>query len=83
MYFDRQIPIEQDLTEVDTILQHAKREGAIIAMDSNPRSTSWHDTTNNRCKRLEDYIISKQLHIMDEPSTKTTFENRAGKATLI
>ena len=82
MYFDRQKPIEQDLTKVDMILQHAKREGAIIAMDSKARSTSWHDTTtNNRRKHLEDYIISKQLHIMNEPSTKTTFENRIGKAT--
>ena len=54
MYFDRQKPIEQELTKVDTILQHAKREGAIIAMDSNARSTSWHDTTtNNRGKRLK------------------------------
>jgi len=71
MYFDRQNPIEQDVTKVDTILQHAKREGAIIAMDSNARSTTWHDTkTNNSGKHLEDYIISKQLHIMNEPNTK-------------
>ena len=49
-------------------------------MDSNARSTSWHDTsTNNRGKHLEDYIISKQLHIMIERSTKPTFENRIGK----
>ena len=83
IHFDRQKPIEQDLTKVDTILQHAKREGAIIAMDSNARSTSWHDTTtNNRGKRLEDYITSKQLHIMNEPSTKTTFENRVGKSNI-
>jgi len=45
MYFNRQKPIEQDLTKVDTILQNAKREGAVIAIDSNARSTSWHDTT--------------------------------------
>ena len=84
MYFGRQKPIEQDLAKVDTILQHAKREGAVITMDSNSRSTSWHDTTNNnRGKHLEDYIISKQLHIMNEPSTKTTFENRIAKGTLI
>jgi hypothetical protein len=83
MYFDRQKPIEQDLTKVDTILQHAKREGAIIAMNSNARSTSWYDKiTNNRGKHLEDYIFSKQLHIMNEPSTKTTFENRIGKSNI-
>ena len=43
MYFDRQKPIEQDVTKFDKILQYAKREGAIIAMDSNARSTLWQD----------------------------------------
>ena len=45
MYFDRQKPLEHDLTKVDAILQDAKRVGAIIVMDSNARSTTWHDTT--------------------------------------
>ena len=54
MYWDRQKPIEQDLTKVDKILEHGIREGVIITMDSNARSTSWHDTTtNNRGKQLE------------------------------
>ena len=54
MYSDRQRPLEHDLTKVDAILQHAKKIGAITAMDSNARSTSWHDTlTNNRGKNLE------------------------------
>jgi len=83
MFFDRQKPIEQDLTEVDTILHHAKREGAIIAMDSNTRSTMWHDTkTDNRSKYLEDYIISNLLHIMNEPSTKNTYESKTGKSNI-
>jgi ribosomal protein S10 len=52
-------------------------------MDSNARSTSWHDTTtNNREKYLKEYIISKQLHIMNEPSTNTTFEIRTGKSNI-
>jgi len=60
MYLDRQKSIEQDLTKVDKILKHGIREGVIIAMDSNARSTTWHDTTtNNRGKQLEEYIISK------------------------
>jgi hypothetical protein len=59
MYFETQKPLEHDLTKVDAILQHVKRVGAIISMDSNARSTSWHDTTtNNREKHLEEYIIS-------------------------
>ena len=71
------------MTKVDTILQQAKRGGAIIAMDSNARSTSWHDTiTDNRRKYLEEYIISKQLHIMNESSTNTTFANKIGKSNI-
>src|SRR5215510_13473654 len=35
MYWDRQKPIDQELTKVDRILQHGKREGVIIAMDGN------------------------------------------------
>jgi hypothetical protein len=83
MYWDRQKPIEQELNKVDKILQHGKRVGVIITKDSNARSTSWHDTTtNNRGKQLEEYIISKQIHIMNEPGTKTTFENRIGKSNI-
>ena len=83
MYFERQKPIQKDLTKVDTIPQHAKRDGIIIAMDSYARPTTSHDTkTNNRGKHLEDYIISKQLHIMKEPSTKITYESRTDKTNI-
>ena len=52
-------------------------------MDSNARSTSWLDTTtNNRGKKLEENIISKQILIMNEPSTKTSFQNRVGKSNI-
>jgi len=75
--------MEQDLNQVDKILHHGKRVWVIITMDSNARSTSWHETTtNNRGKQLEEYIISKQIHIMSETSTKTTFENRIGKSNI-
>ena len=74
MYWDTQKPIEQGLNKVDKILKHGIRKGVIIAIDSNARSTTWHDTsTNNKGERLEEYIISKQLHIMKEPSRKTNF----------
>jgi hypothetical protein len=79
MYFDK----EQDLNKVDKILQHAKKEGEIIAMDSNARSTSWHDTiTNNRGNHLEEYISSKPLQIMNEQSTKPPSQTVYAKVTL-
>ena len=83
MYWDRQKPIEQDLTKFDKILKHGIREGVIIAMDRNARSKTWHDTTtNNRGKQLEAYIISKQLYIMNDRSTKTSFEKPIGKSNI-
>jgi hypothetical protein len=52
-------------------------------MDSNARSTSWHDTTtNNRGKHLEEYIIRKQLHIINDPSANTNFESQIGKSNI-
>ena len=83
MYWDRQKPIEQDLTKVDKILKHGIRRVVVIAMDSNSSSTTCNDTTtNNRGKQLGEYIISERLHIMNEPSKKKTFENRIGKSNI-
>ena len=52
-------------------------------MDSNARSTLWYDTlSNNRGKILEEFIINKQLYIMNEVSTSTTFTNRIGNSNI-
>jgi len=49
-------------------------------MDSNSRSTSRHNTlTNTRRRILEEYLMSKQLHIMNEESDYTNF--RSGRGT--
>jgi len=69
MYWDRQKAIEQDLTKVDKILKPGIREGVIIAMDSNARSTTWHDTTTNRGKQLlilKDNQTEKQIEDFSE-----------------
>jgi len=56
------------LTKVDKILKHWIRGGFFIAMDSNASSRTGHDTTtNNRGKHLEEYVINKHMHIMNEP----------------
>jgi hypothetical protein len=47
MYFDITQQIGIDLLKIDAIIQHAKGAGVLIAMDSNSRSTSWHDTLIN------------------------------------
>ena len=48
---------------------HANGVGIVFTVDSNVRSTSWHDVlTKKRGKTIEEYLISKQLHIAKEES---------------
>ena len=59
MYFDINQQIADDVLKIEAILQHAKGAGIILAMDSNSRSTAWHDTqTNARGRILEDFLTS-------------------------
>jgi hypothetical protein len=65
-----------DLIENEAEIQHAKGAGVLIAMDSNSRSTLWHDSlTIKKVRILEEFIICKQLYIMNEESVNTTFQN--------
>ena len=65
--------IDIDLMKIEAIIQHAKGTGILIAMDSNSRSTSWHDTlTNTRDRILEEFLLSQQSHIMNEEREYTT-----------
>jgi hypothetical protein len=83
MYFDINRPIDIDLQKMQTIITHAKGVGIIFAIDSNARSTSWHDVlTNNRGKKLEEFIISKQLHIANEESSSNTFQTERGASNI-
>ena len=83
MYFDIEHPIDTDLEKIDKFLKFTKGEGVLIAMDSNSRSTTWYDTlTNSRGRTLEEYMISRQLHIMNEESDSTTFRSRRGASNI-
>jgi hypothetical protein len=83
MYFVRGNPLGPDLAKIGAVLQHAKGLGVIISMDSNARSTLWHDTLlNSRGNELVEFITSSQLHIMNEESSKTTFCNRIGNSNI-
>ena len=82
-YFGRGNPTEIDLVKIEAILQYAKGAGVLLEMDSNSRSTLWHDTlTNTRGKILEEFTINKQLYIMKEASSNTTFRNRIGTSNI-
>ena len=83
MYFDINRPVEFDMQKIDATLAHAPGVGVIIAMDSNSRSTSWHDVlTNRRGKILEEFLMSKQLHIKNEYSCCTTFRSSRGASNI-
>jgi len=47
MFFDINRQIEGDLNEIEAIIHHAKGAGFLLGIDSNSRSTSWHDTQTN------------------------------------
>jgi hypothetical protein len=54
MYFDKGKQIEQDITKIGAILQHAENTKVLIASDCNARSTLWHDKlTYNRGRILK------------------------------
>jgi len=82
-YFDINRPLDTDMQKIDATLAHAKGAGVIIAMDSNSRSTSWHDViTNRRGKILEEFLMSMKLHIINEESCYTTFRNSRGASNI-
>jgi len=75
MYFDIKRPIDYDLQKMQAVMTHAKGMGIVFAIDSNARSKSWHDVlTNKRGRAMEEFIISKRLHIANEESCYTTFQ---------
>ena len=83
MYFDINRNIDTDLRKIEAIIQHAQYAGILIAMDSNARSSSWHDIlTNGRGRTLEEFLTSQQLYIMNEESYLTTFQSSRGKSNI-
>jgi hypothetical protein len=79
MYFDIEDQIENNFTKIDAVLQFAKGGRVLTATDRNSRSTIWHDMMiNSRGKKLEEYLASKQLHIINElkGSLSTTAEDQ-------
>ena len=83
MYMDIVEQMEKDLHKIDKILEFERGVGIIIAADTNSRSTTWHDKqTNKRGRKLEEYISSKNLYIMNEESEMTTYKSRRGSSNV-
>ena len=83
IYLDFNDSIENNLKTLEKILEFTKGAKLITAMDSNSRSTTWHDMiTNSRGKLLEEFIASNQLYIINEDSPRMTFESSRGSSNI-
>ena len=75
--------IENNLQTLENILEFTEGAKLIIAMDSNARSTTWHDVTkNNRGKMMEEFVASSQLHIINEDSPRKIFQRSRGSSNI-
>ena len=67
MYFDIDDQIQNNLNEMDKLIRFAKEGIILMAVDSNARSKTWHNAkTNARGRNLEEYLVSRHLHIINE-----------------
>jgi hypothetical protein len=68
--------IENNIKTIEKIVKFTKGAKIVMAINSNCRSTTWYDVlTDTRGKVLEEFFASNQLHIINEDSTKTTFQS--------
>jgi len=83
IYLDYNDTIGNNIKTIEKIVKFTKGAKLILAIDSNSRSTTWHDVrTNSRGKELEEFLASNQLHIINEESTKTTFHSSRGSSNI-
>ena len=83
MYLDINTEIDIKMETVEEIILLSKGSATLIAMDSNSRSTAWHDSrTNSRGKTLEEFLTSRELNIMNEESEWTTFQSCRGSTNI-
>jgi len=83
MHVDINRPIDIDLQKMQTIVTHTDGLGIIFSIYSNARSASWHYVLpNNRGKKLEEFIASKQLHIANEESSSYSFQTERGASNI-
>jgi len=70
------VDIRRQKVKMDELLRFVKGGRILKAVDSNSRSKTWHDfKTNSRGRKLEEYLVSRHLHIINEESERPTFFN--------
>ena len=79
--FDRDIV--RDIETIENILQLTKGEGLILASDSNARSKLWFDKhTNARERTMGEYILTRDLHIINTETGIPSFETNRGPSWI-
>jgi len=54
-----------------------------MGVDSNSRSTMWNDKiTNPSGKKLEEFVASHHLHVINEENERTAFQSTRGKSNI-
>jgi hypothetical protein len=83
VYLDITEKLEKCINVINDILRLVNTRGILITLDSNSRSKTWnYKLTNGRGKNLKEYIISKQLFVMNEESEMNTFESSRGSSNI-
>ena len=83
LYFPIDREIERDIELLEEIMQLTKGKGLLLSIDSNSRSKLWYDTiTNQRGKLLEDFIITRDLILMNVDTSSPTFETIRGRSWI-
>jgi hypothetical protein len=83
IYLDISNEIAMDLCRIENILHFVKGRELLVAMDCNARTKTWHNVlTNRRGRKLEEFVISTHIHIVNEHSKLTTFESNRGTSNV-
>ena len=70
------------LRETTRTLNQLNNDGVIIGADTNAKSALWHSgNTDERGRKLEQFIAQKGLTVVNEQQDYCTFQGPAGKVT--
>jgi sugar/nucleoside kinase (ribokinase family) len=73
----------KDIESLEKIIHLTKGKGLLLSIDSNSRSKLWYDRiTNQRGKFLEDFIITRDLLLMNVKTSIPTFETIRGRSWI-
>ena len=84
MYFDLEDEIENNFNKMDELMRFVKCGRILIAVDSNSRSKTWNDSKKKNAlgTKMEEYLVSKHTHIVNEESERPNFFNSRGSSNI-